>query len=84
MYGPVECWLNEQRIANILSIPVLKILGYRITYDSDDNFYLVSKGDVTIKFHEDKEGVPYITVCKQGVVFTQTLRESMERYTKKE
>ena len=54
MYGPVECWLNEQGIANILSIPTLKKLGYRITYGSDDEFYVVTKGAMTTNLHEDK------------------------------
>ena len=31
-YGSIDFWLNEEGIANIFSIPVLKNLGFYITY----------------------------------------------------
>ena len=34
MLGSLECWINENRIANLLSIPDLTRLGYNITSDN--------------------------------------------------
>ena len=39
---------------------------------------------MTINFHKDKQGLPYINVGEQGVMFAQTLYESMEGYSTKE
>ena len=46
----VDSWLNQQGIANILSMPELKKLGFHISYDSNDDFWTVSKDGVSIKF----------------------------------
>ena len=40
-YVGVESWISVSGISNIFSIPSLKNLGYHITYDSDDGYYLV-------------------------------------------
>ena len=65
----------------------MKKLGFHITYDSHDNFWTVTKEDITVIFHEDEQGLlPYIDLENedQGVVFVQTVRESFEGYTKHE
>ena len=61
-YVGVESWLGVSGIFNIFSIPALKKLGYHITYDSDDGSYLVTnrKIDVSTKFIEDENGMPYV------------------------
>ena len=61
-HGSVEAWLNVSGIANIFSIHAFKKLGYHITYDSDDGSYLVTnrKIDVSTKFIEDENGMPYV------------------------
>ena len=48
--------------------------------------WTVTKGDITVIFHEDEQGLPYIDLENedQGVVFVQTMRESFEGYTKHE
>ena len=82
--GDIECWLNQQGIVNIFSIPILKKLGYRGTYDSTDNCWLVFKDDVTVKFRDDNQGLFYINMGKYGVVIVQTLFQSMEGCINKE
>ena len=94
MLGSLECWLNENGIANLLIIPELTRLGYTITLDNrlDFTYQVTLTGEVhggpaTIQFKLDKKGLPYIDV-EQGVVFTQvmvhTVRENMEGFTKQE
>ena len=93
-FGKLDCWLNEDWIANLLSVPELKKLGYRITYDSVDGFTQVTPpgashdGPRTIRFHEDEKGLPFIDIDRDAVVFSQTMvdtvRGNMEGFTKKE
>ena len=51
-YGGVEAWLDVNGIANIFIILDLKKLGYHITYESYDGYYLVTnkKKDAATKF----------------------------------
>ena len=83
-FGGVESWLDETGIANILSIPVLKKLGYHITYDSHGNYYQVSKDDVSFRFNEGDDGLPYIDAGEEGLIFVQTVRQQYEGFTKKQ
>ena len=83
-FGGVESWLDETGIANILSIPVLKKLGYHITYDSHDNYYQVSKDGVSFRFNEGDDGLPYINAGEEGLIFVQTVRQQYEGFTKKQ
>ena len=53
-YSSIDCWLNEEGIANIFSVSVFKNLGFRITYNSNDDRWCVSKGNITVKFKEEK------------------------------
>ena len=57
-YDGVEAWLNVSGITNIFIIIYIKKLGYHITYDSDDRYYLVTKRktDVATNFIEDENG----------------------------
>ena len=41
-FGDLEACLDTNGIANIFGIPDLKKAGYHITYDSDDDFYIVT------------------------------------------
>ena len=62
---------------------VLKRIGYHITYNSEDGYYEVSKGDVSAKFYKDEQGLPYINVIKQGVLVVQKVQQNYEGYTNK-
>ena len=75
-----------QGFANIFSIPSLKNLGYHITYDSDDRYYLATnrKTDISTKFIEDKNGLPYVEAANKGLMFVQTVRQNYEGFTNKE
>ena len=70
-YGGVEAWLDISGIDNIFIIPALKNLGCHIKYESNDGHYLVtnSKTDVTTKFIEDDNGLPYVEATKEGAIF---------------
>ena len=92
MYGELVLWLNEHGIANLLSYPTLKRLGYTLSVHSKDDFWQVTPpgekhlGPTTIKFMEDEKGLLFKGVAKQGVVFVKTLVETIrgnyEGYTK--
>ena len=73
VYGKIDCWLNQQGIANIISISVFKKLKYDIKYDRNDNFWIVYNYGVTVILLEDDQGLPYNDVSEHRVVFAQTL-----------
>ena len=82
-YGDIYSWLDRDGIANIISVPSLKHLSYHITYKSDDGYYEVSKGDISVKLYKDEQGLMYIDVGKQVVLTEHTVRTNYKGYTKK-
>ena len=64
----------------------MKKLGSHFTYDSHNDFWTVTKGDITVIFCEDEQWLPYIDLKDkdQGVIFVQTVCESYKGYTKQE
>ena len=64
--GSVEAWLDVSGITNIFSITDIKKIGYHITYDSDDGYYLVTNRskDFSTKFVEDENGMAYVEATK--------------------
>ena len=46
-------------------MPEIKVLGYHITYDRDDGYNKVSKGDVSVKLYEYEQGLPYLDAEKR-------------------
>ena len=67
-------------------MPELKKLGFHISYDSNYQFWTISKDGVSIKFYEDSQGLPYIDGAKlpSRVMFAQTVRQAYKGFTKKE
>ena len=61
-YGSIDLCLNKEGIATILSIPVLKNLGFCITYNRNEDHWCVSKDNINVKFKEDRQGTPFIYV----------------------
>ena len=53
-FGDIKSWLNACIIVTIVSIPVLKKLGSHITYDSNDDYWLVTKNDASVTFCKDE------------------------------
>ena len=53
-------------------------------YDSNDDYWLITRNVVTVTFHKDEQGLLYIDVKGQGFTFVQTVRESFEGCTKKD
>ena len=54
-----QCLVHPNEIANIFLMHELK-KHYRITYDSWEGHYEVHTARGTVKFHKDKQGLPYI------------------------
>ena len=50
----IESWVHHG-IANIISIPVMKKLGFHISYNSDDVFWVVTKEDITAIPYKDEQ-----------------------------
>ena len=52
---------------------VMKKLGSHITYDSHNDFWTVTKGDITVIFREEKQWLPCIDLEDedQGVVLSK-------------
>ena len=76
----IESWVHPG-IANIISILVMKKLGFHILYNIDD-----TKGYITVIFHKEKQGLPYINLQdnEQGVAFVRTVHKSFEVHNKQD
>ena len=89
MAGEFHAWLNEQRIANLLSIPMLEADGYIISsHTKKDWVVFTPKGEKSI-FKRDTgvdKSIPYIDLRtnKAGVVMIETVRNNFGSYAKKE
>jgi hypothetical protein len=62
-YGRLKVWYLPDGIANIFSMHKLEWL-YRITYDSWDGFYVVHTPQGEVRFHKEKQGLPFINLNK--------------------
>ena len=86
-FGKIRAWYMPDGIANIFSMHQLEKL-YRITYDSWLGYYIVHTQDGPVRFHKDKQGLPYIDLDASGeaaaTMLVQTVRGNYEGYTKKE
>jgi len=64
-YGNLKVWYIPDGIANIFSMHELK-KKYRITYDSWEGHYVVHTPRGEVKFHKNKQGLPYIELDGAG------------------
>ena len=76
-------WLNENGIANLISIPKLEADGYVVRTDTKGEWQVVTPKGETIPFNHDKGmcvGVLYIDLqeFKQGLVLIETVRKTWE------
>jgi hypothetical protein len=77
-YGRLKVWYVPKGIANIFSMHKLKCL-YRITYDSWDGYYVIHTPRGEVKFHKDKQGLPYINLDKSDEEAAVLLIQMMEQ-----
>ena len=73
-------WLNENSIANLISIPKLEADGYVIKTDTKGDWQVVTTEGETIPSQRDKVmcvGIPYIDLreFKQGLVLIDNVRK---------
>ena len=85
-YGRLRVWLNENGIANLISIPKLEADGYVVRTDTKGEWQVVTPEVETIPFKHDKGicvGMPYIDLreFKQGLVLIKTVRKNMGGFT---
>ena len=71
-------WLNENGIANLISIPKLEADGYVVRTDTKGEWQAVTPEGETIPFKRDKGmcvGITYIDLreFKQGLVLIETV-----------
>ena len=62
----IDVWLHAG-ISNTVSISVMKKLGFHISYDSNDDYWVVSKGDMTVTFHKEGNGRIRLSTTSQNV-----------------
>jgi hypothetical protein len=60
-YGKLKVWYLPKGIANIFSMHKLERL-YRIIYDNWDGYYVIHTPQGEVRFHKDKQGLPYINL----------------------
>ena len=79
VFGLWEFWLDEQEIANQLSIPQLWKYGYIIDYNPKLDWVGSTSEGNTMLFHKDVgmyEGIPYLDINgnHDAFVMIQTIR----------
>ena len=64
------------------SIPVIEKLRFHITYDSHDDFRVVTKEDITVIFPTNKQGIVIYQPSNEehSVALVQTVRKSFQGY----
>ena len=77
-YGRSCVWLNEQGIANLLSVPMLEEAGYIVSSHTNKDWEVTTPKGVTITFRRDTgicKGMPYIDLCEEntGIAMIQTI-----------
>ena len=79
-------WYSEHAITNILALKNV-IKQYRVTYDSDDQMFIVhrekeNKPNMEFKMHES--GLHYYDPRKQELIFVTTVSGNKEGFTKRQ
>ena len=86
-YGILKVWYLPDSIANIFSMHKLEQL-YRITYDSWDEFYVMHTPRGEVRFHKDKQGLPFINLNKSdkdaAILLVQLVEAQGEEKNNKE
>ena len=88
-FGDLQVWLNEQGVANLISISMLKKDGYSVSKTTTGEWKVVTPGGDTIPFKRDKGltvGMPYIDLREhqEGLAFIETIRKNMAGFTPQE
>ena len=88
-YGKLHMWVNENGMANFLSIPCLEEEGYYIEYARDKEWVVKSPREVVIPLKRDTcltKGMLYIYIreWKEGVGTIQTERKKFDNFTSEE
>ena len=88
-FGLWDFWLNEQGIANLLSIPQLEKYGYVINYTTNRDWVVTTPERKTVMFQKDVDmckGMPYLDVRgnHDAFVMIQTFREKFGMFTEKQ
>ena len=89
LFGLFEVWVNENGVANLLSIPQLEADGYRIRYDTQGEWEVITPQGESIHFERDTglcKGMPFLDLCKhkEGFALIETVRKNFEGYSKKQ
>ena len=88
-FGDLQVWLNEQGVANLISIPMLEKDGYSVSKTTTGDWKVVTPGGDTIPFKQDKGltvGMPYIDLREhqEGLAFIETVCKNMAGFTPQE
>ena len=76
-YGNLKVWYLPDGIANIISMHELEGM-YRITYDSWQGFYIVHTPKGEVRFHKDKQGLPYLNLNKSSEAAVMLLQREQD------
>ena len=87
-FGLWDFWINEQVIANLLSIPQLEKYGYGIDYNTKLNWVITTLEGKTLLFQKYVgmcKGIPYLDICgnHDAFVMIQTVREKFGMFMEK-
>ena len=88
-FGKLRVWLNKNGIANLVSIPKLKVDGCVVRTDTKGEWQVLTPEGKVIPFKRDKGmcvGIPYIDLrdYKQGLVLIETVRKNIGGFNREE
>ena len=90
MWAKFQVWVNENGIANLLSLSMLEKAGCKVSPHTDKNWVVFTHEGDEIAFKRDTgitEGMPYTdlrTTGKAGLALTETTANNMAGFTKEE
>ena len=89
IFGPWSFWLNENGIANLLSIPQLEKDGYTVDYNSKRDWVVTTPAGKCLLFKTDTgmcAGMPYLDIREnhEALVLIQTVRDNFGKFTERQ
>ena len=88
-YKKFDFWLKKRGIANLLSIPMLESIGYKVLTHTDRDWVVTVLDGQQIVFKRDTglcRGMPYIDLRTShlGVTMIETVQKNFDSFSKKE
>ena len=84
-FGSLHVWLNKDEIANLISIPMLEVDGYKVSMTTNKDWIVRTPSGEEIVFKQDSgvcKGMPYIDLRKHmsGFALIETIEGNIDKF----